>query len=246
MTVLLAEDEEINIEVAVNILEDKGLLVTVVRDGLEAVKYYKTSSFDIVLMDIMMPVMNGYLAVAEIRKIEKIEGRTPAIIIAMTALTGPDERQKWLKNGMDGYVAKPINWPGLFRKIGHTVGGKSIAQPKAELLSCAIDYERFVNDMCNKNHELAVNLINKFVSSRVGELIKAAEEAVNGKNVKRLREVCHSMIGVSRSMCADSLARRASELRQLAIEESWSVMPNVIEGMRKCHYNIMCWWEAQL
>ncbi len=246
MTVLLAEDEEINTEVAVNILEDEGLRVTAVRDGLEAVKCYKARSFDIVLMDIMMPMMNGYLAVVEIRKFEKFERRTPAIIIAMSALSDLDERQKWLKNGIDGYVAKPIDWPGLFRKITHNAGGKRAAKPQAELLSCAIDYERFVRDMCNKNHELAVSLINKFVSSRVGELIKAAEEAVKGKDVKRLREVCHSMIGVSRSMCADSLARRASELRQLAIEGSWPAMPGIIETMRKCHDNIMRWWETRL
>jgi len=246
MTVLLAEDEEINTEVAVNILEDKGLRVTAVHDGLEAVKCYKANSFDIVLMDIMMPVMNGYLAVAEIRKIEKLERRTPAVIIAMSALSDSDEYRKWLKNGIDGYVAKPINWPGLFRKIAHNAGSKRTAKPQIELLSCVIDYERFVGDMCNKNYELAVSLINKFVSRRVGELILAAEEAVKSKDVKRLREVCHSMIGVSRSMCADGLARRASELRQLAIEGSWSAMPSVIETMRRCHDNIMRWWENQL
>ncbi|MFW8601687.1 response regulator [Desulfobacterota bacterium M19] len=246
MTVLLAEDEEINTEVAVNILEDKGLLVTAVCDGLEAVKCYKAHSFDIVLMDIMMPVMNGYLAAAEIRKIEKIEHRAPAVIIAMSALSDPDEHRKWLKNGIDGYVAKPINWPGLFREIGHNAGGKRAEKPQTELLSCVIDYERFVGDMCNKNHDLAVSLINKFVSSRVSELIQAAEEAVLGKDVKRLREVCHSMIGVSRSMCADGLARRASELRQLAIEGSWPAMPDVIETMRRCHDSIMRWWETKL
>ncbi len=246
MTVLLAEDEEINTEVAVNILEDKGLRVTAVCDGLEAVKCYKARSFDIVLMDIIMPVMNGYLAVAEIRKLENLERRTPAVIIAMSALSDPDERRKWLKNGIDGYAAKPINWPGLFREIAHNVGGKRTTKPQADVLLCVIDYERFVGDMCNKNHELALSLINKFVSSRAGELIKAAEEAVRNKDVKRLREVCHSMIGVSRSMCAEGLARRASELRQLAIEGSWPAMPDVIETMRQCHDNIMRWWETQL
>ncbi|HFQ80731.1 MAG TPA: response regulator [Desulfobacterales bacterium] len=246
MTVLLAEDEEINAEVAVNMLEDKGLLVTAVRDGLEAVKCYKSRPFDIVLLDIMMPVMNGYLAAAEIRKFEKLEHRRPAVIIAMSALSDSDERRKWSKNGIDGYAAKPINWPALLRKIGHNAGSRRTVRPQTELLSCVIDYERFVDDMCNKNHELAASLINKFVSRRVGELIKAAEEAVKGKDIKRLREVCHSMIGVSRSMCADGLARRASELRQLAIEGSWPAMPGIIETMHKCHDNIMRWWETQL
>jgi two-component system, sensor histidine kinase and response regulator len=112
--VLLAEDNEINLEVAREILHEAGLIVTIANNGKEAVEKVKVNTYDIILMDIQMPIMDGYDAVREIRK-------NPAFsdlpIIAMTANALLSDQQRALKAGMNDYVAKPIDSNQLFQKI---------------------------------------------------------------------------------------------------------------------------------
>ncbi len=105
--ILLVEDEYINRTLAVNVLERQGWQVDVAENGVQALDMLKDSSFDLILMDIQMPEMDGYAATRAIRRHEESNGgRIP--IIAMTARAEQDDRQKCLAVGMDGYIAKPI------------------------------------------------------------------------------------------------------------------------------------------
>ncbi len=138
--VLLVEDNEINQQVAKEILEGAGLNVTVVNNGLEAVTAVKESSYDAVLMDVQMPVMDGYTATKEIRKWEggmrnkdsedrgqKTEDRNKGSalspqsselpIIAMTAHAMAGDEEKSLQAGMNGHVTKPIDPDQLFATL---------------------------------------------------------------------------------------------------------------------------------
>ena len=106
--ILLAEDEEINILLASSILEEYGVKPILARTGLEAVQHYNDQEFDLVLMDVQMPELNGFEATAEIRYIEEKSGHhTP--IIAMTAHAMEGYREECLKAGMDDYISKPFN-----------------------------------------------------------------------------------------------------------------------------------------
>ena len=105
LRVLLVEDEYINRTLAVSLLEREGWVVTVAENGVQALQILEEGAFDVVLMDIQMPEMNGYEATGAIRNRE-VGRHLP--IIAMTAYAVKGDREKCLAAGMDGYISKPI------------------------------------------------------------------------------------------------------------------------------------------
>jgi signal transduction histidine kinase/ActR/RegA family two-component response regulator len=107
LNILLVEDEYINRTLGVALLEREGWNVTTANDGLEAMIKYDEADFDLILMDIQMPELNGFETTKLIRKNEKFN-RTYTPIIAMTAYAVNGDKEKCLSVGMDGYVAKPI------------------------------------------------------------------------------------------------------------------------------------------
>ena len=108
--ILLVEDNELNSEIAVEILNEYGFLVDTAKNGAEAVEKVKNSTpgnYDLVLMDVQMPVMNGYEATKEIRALDN-PALAGIIILAMTANAFDEDRKKALECGMDGFLSKPI------------------------------------------------------------------------------------------------------------------------------------------
>jgi two-component system, sensor histidine kinase and response regulator len=119
-SILLAEDNVINQKLAVRILENRGHRVTVVGNGEEVLAALDQGSFDVVLMDVQMPNMDGFQATAEIRLRERTTGdHLP--IVAMTAHAMAGDREKCLNAGMDDYVAKPLKALDLLKAIEHAV-----------------------------------------------------------------------------------------------------------------------------
>ena len=119
MRLLLAEDNELNMEVAAFLLENSGAIVTKAWNGKEALDIFAASprdSFDVILMDVMMPVMDGYEAAAAIRELPRADAQTTAII-AMTANAFAEDRQKAYESGMNEHLAKPIDKEELLRTI---------------------------------------------------------------------------------------------------------------------------------
>ncbi|CEG64414.1 Putative Tco1 HAMP domain related type IA HK [Rhizopus microsporus] len=118
LEVLLAEDNDVNQKLAVRILEKFGHHVTVVANGKLAVEAYENQYFDLILMDVQMPVMGGFEATQKIREIEKASNTNRHIpIIALTAHAMIGDREKCLEAGMDEYVTKPLRFPELIAAI---------------------------------------------------------------------------------------------------------------------------------
>jgi len=113
--ILLVEDNLVNQKVASNMLKKAGCLCDVVSNGQDALAALSRSSYDLVLMDCQMPVMDGYEATVEIRKQEGEAGRIP--IIAMTAHAMKGDRERCIETGMDDYLAKPVNATDLVRVL---------------------------------------------------------------------------------------------------------------------------------
>ena len=113
LRVLLAEDNLINQRVLVAMLEKRGHSVDVVDNGLDAVKAWEKGGFDLVLMDVQMPVMNGLDAVIEIRSRESEAGLEPIPVFALTAQAQEEDRARCLEAGMDAYLSKPLKLDDL-------------------------------------------------------------------------------------------------------------------------------------
>jgi PAS domain S-box-containing protein len=114
--ILLVEDNRVNQMLAVRLLEKRGHHVQVAGDGREALEKLGTADFDLVLMDVQMPVMGGFEATAAVREMEKGTGKhIPIVALTAHAITG--DREHCLAAGMDGYVAKPIHPKELFEQI---------------------------------------------------------------------------------------------------------------------------------
>jgi len=120
--ILIAEDGEANQLVAAAILRKAGYAVDLARDGEEALGAARTAAYDLVLMDVRMPRMDGFAATAAIRALEGPAGRVP--IIAMTAAAMPDEVTRCLTAGMDAHVAKPMDLTALLSAVSDMLEGR--------------------------------------------------------------------------------------------------------------------------
>jgi two-component system sensor histidine kinase/response regulator len=222
--VLLAEDNEINQQVAQEMLEKAGLVVGIANNGEEAVRRAKAEAYDAVLMDIQMPVMGGFDATREIRK----DGRFKDLpIIAMTAHAMAGDREKSLQAGMNDHVTKPIDPEELFsalarwikpgeREVPEAESRRAIPEEKEEHLllpvlpgvSVASGLERV-----GGNKPLYAKLLCKFRAgqeSAVAE-IRAALQTGDRETAGRL---AHTVKGVSGNLGAESLYRAAAELEK--------------------------------
>jgi signal transduction histidine kinase/CheY-like chemotaxis protein len=113
-TVIIAEDNEINMKIAVNIVKRFGLEVLQARNGVEAIEIFKTQQANLILMDIHMPEMDGMEATQQIRKMADAYNKIPIIALTADAMTG--DREKCLAAGMDDYITKPFK-PSDIRKV---------------------------------------------------------------------------------------------------------------------------------
>jgi len=116
LTVLLAEDNAVNQKLATRLLQKMGHQVTLAANGEEAVRAHLTAAFDVILMDVQMPEMNGFEATARIREREEITGEHVPII-ALTAHAIQGDRERCLEAGMDDYLSKPLNSAALAEKL---------------------------------------------------------------------------------------------------------------------------------
>ncbi len=130
--VLLAEDNDLNRQFIKAMLEQQGHHVTAVNDGAEAVRTAVRAEFDVILMDVQMPDMDGYQATQAIRR---ATAQTPLLpIIALTANVLSGEEERCLRAGMNACLAKPVNWPSLFETMDRLVVQQRAKSPDARRL----------------------------------------------------------------------------------------------------------------
>jgi CheY-like chemotaxis protein len=124
LKILLAEDNLANQKMAVYLLKKHGHVVEITNNGREAVELVNSREFDLVLMDVQMPIMDGFQATAAIRALPNLaKARMP--IIAMTAHSMKGDKERCLAAGMDGYLTKPIDSRELFATLANLPNGNS-------------------------------------------------------------------------------------------------------------------------
>jgi CheY-like chemotaxis protein len=140
LRILLAEDNPVNQKLAVRLLEKRGHVVVAAGNGRQALAAFAQEHFDVVLMDVQMPEMDGFEATAAIRDEEKTTG-AHVPIIAMTAHAMKGDEERCLRAGMDGYVSKPIDAQSLFRAIESLIPTGSEPAGVAENVECTTPAE---------------------------------------------------------------------------------------------------------
>ena len=132
MRVLLAEDNAINRKLALRQLNNLGYHADVVENGLEALAALDAGTYDVVLLDMHMPVMDGCQAALTIRQHEAQLGKRRQTLIALTASASGSDREKCLSSGMDDFLGKPVRQDELAKTLsgGHPAGAVSAAARK--------------------------------------------------------------------------------------------------------------------
>jgi two-component system sensor histidine kinase/response regulator len=236
LNILLAEDNPVNQKLAVRLLEKEGHKVVLATNGKEALNAWEQASapgFDVALMDIQMPEMDGMEATAAIRKREKSSGRHLPIV-AMTAHAMGGDRERCLAGGMDGYIPKPIHPRNLFAEIERclTEIQKSATMPEnpsqpGEQLERASLLERVEGD-----HELLAEMICLF-QQEAPHLLEAMRNALQQGDMAELERSAHSMKGAAGNLSAHATARAALRLEQNAKNgdaESANISLAILEG----------------
>jgi signal transduction histidine kinase/DNA-binding response OmpR family regulator/streptogramin lyase/HPt (histidine-containing phosphotransfer) domain-containing protein len=224
--ILLAEDNEINQQIAVELLEGAGASVTVANDGLEAVNKLADQPFDIVLMDVQMPRMDGYEATRKLRT-EPRFAELP--IIAMTAHATIEERQKCIDAGMNGHVSKPIDPAALFDtvmrfaepRIGEPVESSGMAfasseesLPQVTGLDAAGGLARMAG-----NKKLYWKLLSQFAANEA-DAAERIGAALNGKDRLLAERLAHTVKGVAGNLGATVVEEAAANLERAIAHSS--------------------------
>ncbi len=212
--ILLAEDSVVNQKLAVALLEREGHTVTVANNGREAITALETGQFDLVLMDVQMPEMDGLEATTRIRAREKqTGGRIP--IVAMTAHALKGDRELCLAAGMDDYVSKPIRTEVLFEKVAGLFSSEMseaiAASPECEK---AVDWEKIL-EVTRSDPEILKTLIAAELEESPRLMAAIRDAAANGDRGK-LRMAAHTLKGSVRYFGAERLFEYAARLEAAA------------------------------
>lgn len=224
--VLLVEDNEINQELALRMLGDAGLDVTVAGDGAEALQLLHHNSFAAVLMDVQMPVMDGLETTRRLRA-QPPHKNLP--VIAMTAHSMPGDEQRFLDVGMSGYLSKPVSAEQLFGELRRWLP----EVPSEDRSNCrqaldepdgipvlripGIDQERALAQ-ASGNPELLRRVVRRFVAANA-ELIPRLSQLLQDACFAEARALVHKIKGEAGNIAAQAVTDAAKDLEKALIDE---------------------------
>jgi CheY-like chemotaxis protein/HPt (histidine-containing phosphotransfer) domain-containing protein len=214
---LLAEDNEINQRVAVTILKKWGHRVDTARNGNEAVDAIRQHAYDLVLMDIQMPEMDGMEATQAIRQLNGEAARVP--ILAMTANAMQGDRERFLAAGMDDYIAKPIDRDTLFEVLQRYASpSPAPAAPKdddiklkPEDVTPLIGHEVLTYLLNELSPDTVVELIDEYMSHS-SALLSQALTATEEEDLETVESAIHTLKGMSGALGALRLAQTCQDI----------------------------------
>jgi CheY-like chemotaxis protein/HPt (histidine-containing phosphotransfer) domain-containing protein len=248
LRILLAEDNPVNQRVALHILQKGEHSVLAVGNGREAVDALAREQFDVVLMDVQMPEMDGFEATNAIRTKEKITG-SHLPIIAMTAHAMQGDRERCLEAGMDEYLSKPVRAAELLRVI-QQFAPKSIAEsipdaPAQAIGEPAVFARQTALDRFNGEEQLLEEVVELFVSDAPNRLADVRTSLEQG-DPKRLQNAAHSLKGSAGYVGAERVAAQALKLEELgrrgdlsAALEAFGQLEREIEQLKRAVADVM-------
>lgn len=238
LNILLAEDNIFNQRLAIVLLEKRGHRVTLACNGHEAVSQWQDGRFDLILMDLQMPEMDGIEATTRIRDAERAHSGNPVAIVAMTANAIQGDRERCLAAGMDGYVSKPILPADLFGAIEGLVPCDGAVQSELpEALSEAIDREMLL-ELTWHDKDILASLVALFADSAPA-MLEAVRESLAERDGVKLQFAAHRLKGTLGSLAARTAHSLADRMERMAMTQDWHELENVFSELEmavRCVY----------
>ncbi len=235
MSILLAEDNPLNRKLVVSLLRGRGHHAVVATNGREAVDYVRKAPFDLILMDIQMPVMDGFEATRLIREWERETGADRTPVIAVTAHVLEEEKERCFAMEMDGFVGKPIRRRDFLATV-ETIAGPSPLNRGAERDESppggrAILDRSALMSIVGGNRELIAELVDLYWQSLPKQMANI-REALDDGNADQCQYWAHALKGMSLNLSARQTADIALEMELLGKEGDLSAGEAVWQRLR--------------
>lgn len=234
LKILIAEDHAVNQEVIKAILTHHGYEISIVDNGLKVVELLTHETFDVILMDMQMPVMDGCQAAKEIRKREKISGGRVRII-AITANAMEGDRDVCLAAGMDDYITKPLNAQELMAKLDPaTMQGQAEnthhQKPALPETSASIFNVENLNGRVLGRTLPSMKIVHMFLKELPSSLL-SLDLALKANNFDEIAKLAHRLGGAAAMLGAEQMALIAEELESDARVGATKALPDLMAKM---------------
>ena len=244
LQILLAEDNPVNQKLAIKMLEKRGHQIVLAGNGKEALTALAKRSFDLVLMDVQMPVMDGLEATRQLREQEKKTGRHQAVV-AMTALVMKGDKERCMEAGMDGYIAKPIRPQELddvLDRFAQDVAKSAAPAPVVRSANPAVCMEELL-ERVDGDRSFLVELIELFRGD-YPTLLTTARDAADTGDTSALQRAAHTLQGVLGNLAAMKAAGIAGELEAMASAGNMDATPGKVKELEQEAAHVMATLEG--
>jgi len=226
---LIAEDNPINLKMMLRVLEHSGMEIITAQNGKEALEQVKSAEegwFDLVLMDINMPVMDGIVATVEIRKTP--QGKSLPVV-ALTALGLESIKERLIQAGFDGYLPKPINLGQLYTLFGrylpHKGGSHTSAEGKEKPVEIeGIDIKEALERV--QGNELVLKEVLGAFLEGYGQSDRQLRELIENREYESLRQLTLDLVGLSGSLGAKQLYEAVRQMHRHVLQKRWELIQN--------------------
>jgi two-component system sensor histidine kinase/response regulator len=236
LKVLVAEDNKFNQQVIQRMLERRGHTVRVVPNGSETLAALEQSAFDLLLLDVNMPKMDGFEVIKIIREREKTSG-THLRVIALTALSGKRDRERCIEAGMDDFLAKPVRAAEVYAALDRVIKANPAAESETSAAISSIIDPATLWSACGGDGALLFELIQLF-HEEWPRVLGRVEAAIQSANAEQLRTAAHTARGLV-AFFSTSAAQAAEVLEQMGIDgragdagEPYQALSQAVQDLR--------------
>jgi signal transduction histidine kinase/DNA-binding response OmpR family regulator/HAMP domain-containing protein len=249
LRILLAEDYPTNQQVGIRHLSNAGYSVDLAENGREALENFKRKHYDLILMDIQMPLMDGYEATKTIRETEALAGDGRIPIIAMTAHAMRGYRKMCLKAGMDDYIAKPLKRDELLAVVEKWAFLRTECRLRNEEepdgfndTDTPLDIEQSLKELGGDKDFLA-EVLNNFLKD-VRIRIRTLKQSIAAGDRETTEKEAHKIKGGASNLAAKTLSEIASELETVAGSGALENAPGILGNLEKEFLRLECYAQG--